>query len=292
METVGVVGAGVMGLTAARTLSEGGHALAVFDPSPKARDAARSLGAGLAATPGEVAEAAEVVLMFLPGPEQVTSCVAGSDGLLSASQPGMILVDMSTVDPATTRSMAALATERGVGYLDAPVLGRPVSVGKWALPVGGRKEHLDRCRPVLRLLAANIMHVGESGSGNKIKLLNQLMFGAINAMTAEMMAVSERLGVPAKSLYDTITASQAGTVSNLFIELGRKIISEDYEDPTFSVDLLCKDVRLAIDMAREAGAPPLLARTVQFLNEVAQSQGLGGKDTSMMWKIYGPMWGP
>ncbi len=193
---------------------------------------------------------------------------------------------------ATTGAMAALATERGVGYLDAPVLGRPSSVGKWALPVGGRKEHLDRCRPVLRLLAANIMHVGESGSGNKIKLLNQLMFGAINAITAEMMAVAERLGVSPKFLYDTIMASQAGTVSNLFIELGRKISSEDYENPTFSVDLLCKDVRLAIDMAREAGAPPLLARTVQFLNEVAQSQGLGGKDTSMMWKIYGPMWGP
>jgi 3-hydroxyisobutyrate dehydrogenase-like beta-hydroxyacid dehydrogenase len=81
-------------------------------------------------------------------------------------------------------------------------------------------------------------------------------------------------------------------VSNLFIELGRKISAEDYDNPTFSVELLIKDVRLAIDMAKEGGAPPLLAQTVQFLNEVARTQGLGGKDTSVMWKVYGPIWGP
>ena len=119
-----------------------------------------------------------------PGPVQIVECVAGPTGLLQTARPGQIIVDMSTVDPGTTQRMATLAREKGVGYVDAPVLGRPARVGKWALPVGGRPEDLERCRPILEVIAAKVMHIGESGSGNKIKLLNQMMFSAINAMTA------------------------------------------------------------------------------------------------------------
>jgi len=107
----------------------------------------------------------------------------------------LVIVDMSTVDPGVTRRMSETALQKGVGYLDAPVLGRPAAVGNWALPVGGRAHDLDQCRPILELVAAKIFHIGESGSGNKVKLLNQLMFGAINAMTAEMMAVAEKIGI-------------------------------------------------------------------------------------------------
>jgi 3-hydroxyisobutyrate dehydrogenase/2-hydroxy-3-oxopropionate reductase len=144
---------------------------------------------------------------------------------------------------------------------------------------------------VLALLAPNIFHIGPSGSGNQVKLLNQLMFGAINAMTAEMMAIAEKVGVPPKLLYETITASQAGTVSNLFKELGARIAADDYANPTFSVDLLIKDVHLAVEMARSHGAPPILARSVEFLNEAARAQGLGSADTAAMWKCYRAFWG-
>jgi 3-hydroxyisobutyrate dehydrogenase-like beta-hydroxyacid dehydrogenase len=186
--------------------------------------------------------------------------------------------------------MAELASQRGVGYLDAPVLGRPAAVGTWALPIGGTPKEIERCTPILGLFAAKLFHVGGPGSGNKVKLLNQLMFSAINAMTAEMMAVAEKVGISPKFLFETIMASQAGTVSNLFKELGTRIAKDDYQDPTFSVDLLCKDVRLAIEMAKEANAPPLLAATIQFANEVAQAQGFGQKDTAIMWKMFGKLW--
>lgn len=291
LEKTGLIGAGVMGLTAGRRLLEGGRPVLVYDSSSRACERARQAGAEVASSLAEVAGLCQVILMFLPGPEQVSACVAGKEGLLVSCRAGSVLVDMSTVDPKTSVRMAQLAGERGVGYLDAPVLGRPASVGRWALPVGGAKEDLERCMPVLARLAATVIHVGGSGSGNKIKLLNQMMFGAINAMTAEMMAVSERVGIAPRFLFHTITSSQAGTVSNLFVELGKKISAEDYEEPTFSVDLLCKDVRLALEMARETGAPPILTRTIQFINEVAQAQGLGDKDTSIMWKVFGKIWG-
>jgi 3-hydroxyisobutyrate dehydrogenase-like beta-hydroxyacid dehydrogenase len=220
----------------------------------------------------------------------VKSCVAGPEGLLSTAKPGSVIVDMSTVDPGTSRELWQMAQPAGVGYLDAPVLGRPASVGKWALPVGGTQADLDKCAPVLSLIAARFFLIGGPGSGNKIKLLNQMMFGAINAMTAEMMAVAEKAGIAPKLLYETITASQAGTVSNLFKELGEKIALNQFDDPTFSVDLLCKDVRLAVEMAQAVNAPPLLARTIQFLNEMAQSQGLGSKDTAIMWQSFKKIW--
>ena len=134
------------------------------------------------------------------------------------------------------------------------------------------------------------MHVGEVGSGHTIKLLNQMMFGAINAMTAEMMAVAHKMGVSPKLVYETITASQAGTVSNLFKELGARVVEDDYADATFSVDLLIKDVQLGLDMAAEFGAPPLLGRMVSFLNETARSQGYGNQDTAVMWKAVEACW--
>ena len=290
MKPVGLVGAGTMGLAAGRKILEAGRSLLAFDVTPGAKEKARSLGAGVAGTPAEVGRQADVVLMFLPGPKEVEACVSGRDGVLEGSHPGLVIVDMSTVDPGVTRRMAETAFQKGVGYLDAPVLGRPASVGNWALPVGGRSQDLDPCRPVLELIAAKIFHIGESGSGNKVKLLNQLMFGAINAMTAEMMAIAEKLGIAPKLLFETISSSQAATVSNLFKELGGRIASENYENPTFTVNLLIKDVHLAVEMAKAGDAPPVLGRSVELINEIARAQGFGDSDTSIMWKSVRRIW--
>jgi 3-hydroxyisobutyrate dehydrogenase-like beta-hydroxyacid dehydrogenase len=290
METIGLIGVGVMGRTVAAKVIEGGYPVLAYDVSSGCIEKAAALGAAIAPTPADVARQARIVLMLLPGPAEVKACVAGPGGLLDAALPGTVVVDMATSDPATTVEMAELARARSVGYVDAPVLGRPSTVGKWALPAGGRPEEIERCRTVLALFAAHVPHVGPSGSGHKIKLLNQMMFGAINAMTAEMMAVAERIGIAPKLLFDTITLSQAGTVSNLFKELGGRVAEGRYEDPTFTVDLLIKDVALGVKMAREGGAPPILGRTVELINEVARAQGLGPSDTSAMWQSYLHLW--
>jgi 3-hydroxyisobutyrate dehydrogenase len=279
-----------MGRKAAEKILQAGYALFVFDASPVSLEKARTIGAETASSPMEISRRASTILMFLPGPKEVEDCVVGPKGLLNEGTEESIIVDLSTVDPGITSRMAEAGLARGVGYLDAPVLGRPTSVGKWALPVGGEREYLDKCRPVLHLLAEKIFHIGPSGSGNRVKLLNQMMFGAINAMTAEMMAIADRMGIPPGLLYETISASQAATVSNLFQELGRRISVEDYADPTFTVDLLEKDVRLAIRMAEESNARPILAGTVARINEKMQSEGFGRSDTSIMWKGYGKIW--
>lgn len=291
MNKVGIIGTGVMGLSVARQLIEAGLPLTVYDAFGPSLRKAEEIGANIVENAALVAKQSDVVLIFLPGPAEVASCVTGENGLLSASRTGLLIVDMSTVDPASTRAMSEAARSKGVGYLDVPVLGRPATIGKWALPAGGDKEDLDRCEPLLRLFAAHVIHIGNSGSGNKVKLLNQMMFGAINAMTAEMMAVSSAMGVSPKLLFETIAASQAGTVSNLFKELGERISCDNYENPTFTVDLLIKDVRLGIQMAKEHQAPPLLTQAVETINEISRAQGFGKNDTSIMWKSYASIWG-
>ena len=290
MSTIGIIGSGVMGRAAAEKLIKSGYLLVAFDTAPPALEKITALGAERASSPAEIAARADIILMFLPGPAEVEACVAGPDGVLQAARSGTVIVDMSTVDPGITLRMYQASRSQEVGYLDAPVLGRPVSVGNWGLPVGGSEEDLRSAHPVLQKLASKIFLVGPSGTGNKIKLLNQLMFGAINAMTAEMMAVASRIGIEPKLLYETITASQAGTVSNLFKELGGRIATGNYENPTFTVDLLVKDVKLAAQMACDHGAPPLLARSLEFMNEMAQVQGFGSEDTAVMWKSVKRMW--
>lgn len=290
MKSIGIIGTGVMGLTVASKMIADGYRVVAFDSSQKAAAKGRSCGLEMVQKPEDVALAVNVVLLFLPGPEQVIDCVASRGGLLSALPAGSVIADMSTIDPGTTVRMAATALEKNIGYLDAPVLGRPATVGNWAIPVGGRKEDLEICRPVFERIAANIFHIGPSGTGHKVKLLNQMMFGAINAMTAEMMAVASTLGISPNVLYETIAASRAGTVSNLFIELGSRIAGENYDDATFTVDLLVKDLKLAVKMAEENHSPPILGKTVELINEIAQSQGFGSYDTSIMWKSYSKIW--
>ena len=291
MIKVSIMGAGVMGLCVTRKLISAGYPVAVFDVSAEARTRAASQGAAACDTIAQAVKDTPLVLMFLPGPKEIAACVTGERGILQSIPPGAVIVDHSTVDPATSQKMARAAREKGVGYLDAPVLGRPSIVGNWTLVVGGEPADLEKCRPVLQVLSENISYQGPSGSGNKVKLLNQLMFGAINAITAEVMAIAEKMGIAPGDFYKTIAATRAGTVSNLFKELGARVAEERYDLPTFSVALLNKDMRLAIEMAKEHSAPPVVSRAVEFLNEVALAQGLANYDTAVMWKCFQKLWG-
>lgn len=163
---IGVVGAGVMGRRAAETLAAAGHQVFVYDVAP---GATAGLSAGLTPLPAlaDVASKTSIVLMYLPGPREVADCVAGPDGLLEHAQPGATIVDQSTVDPETSQHMWTLADAKSVAYLDAPVLGRPAMVGKWSLVVGGRAADVERCTSVLKVLAANVFHIGPAGSATR-----------------------------------------------------------------------------------------------------------------------------
>lgn len=281
---VGVVGLGTMGSEMVRALLGASHEVIVHDVSKETVERVVEAGARETGSSAEVGAASRVVLLSLPMPEHVVEVVAGEYGLLSSPAEGLVVVDTSTVDPDTTRRMAAEAAKAGVGYLDAPVLGRPDACGRWTMPVGGDAGTLERVRPALEALGG-IAHVGGSGSGNATKLLNNLMFGAINAVTAEVFAAAERVGVSPERFYETVAASDAATVSNLFRALGPKILERDFS-PTFAMSLLDKDNRLAVEMMERAGAPVMVGDMVKSLNGLALAAGHSGEDTSALVKVY------
>ncbi|NLE77022.1 MAG: NAD(P)-dependent oxidoreductase, partial [Chloroflexi bacterium] len=283
---VGLVGVGTMGSRIAKAVIDGGHHLVARDIDPKAEALARELGAEVVSSPKAVAQKAEVILLSLPLPKDVAEVLLREgDGLLAGTKAGQVIVDMSTVDPISTQHNYEIAMKQGVGYLDAPVLGRPQGIGKWTLPVGGDAEPLRKAQPILNLLAKKADRVGPSGWGDLIKVLNNMMFAAINSITVEIMALASKMGMDPKVLYETIANSGAASVSNLFVELGPKILERDF-DPRFTVDLLHKDVSLGIDMAKAVKAPLFIAPACQLLNEMGRAKGVGDRDTSILVNIY------
>jgi len=288
-QKVAFIGVGTMGRIMLERAMGAGYSAVVVDPSPAATDAAGQAGAEGVRSPREAAERAKWIVMSLPAPRQVQEVLHGEDGLLQSLSDGHIVVDTSTVDPSTSEKAAEACRFRGAFYLDAPVLGRPASVGKWVLPVGGDGQALDRITPLLETFAARVVHVGASGSGHAFKLLNQLMFSAINGITAEVFAVADKVGISRQKFYEVISSSGAATVSGLFLECGRKIVEGDYQ-PVFSVDLLCKDAGLGLDMATGAGAPPIISTAVQMCNRLAQAQGMGSLDTSALARVFGGLY--
>jgi len=282
---VGIIGVGTMGFKMAGKLTNAGYAVFARDIDEVAEERARKLGAKVVNSPKEVAEYAEIILLSLPMPSDVKEVVFGEDGILTNPKNNRIIVDLSTVDPFSTQHNAEEAKKVGVGYIDAPVLGRPQKCGNWTLPVGGGKKDLEKVRKVLEILAAKIIYVGPSGYGNIVKLLNNMMFGAINSVTAEILAICTKLGMSPKVLYETIANSGAASVSNLFRELGPKILNRDFE-PLFAIDLLHKDVRLGIQMAKQVGVPLFVSEANQRLNEMTKLMGFGKEDTASVIKVY------
>lgn len=282
-ERIAVLGLGTMGGRAAAALSEAGRTVTGFDPAPEARERAAEVGVSVAESAAAAIVGAEVVIVSVPKPEHVLELV---DGALQSAAPGTVVVDLSTIDPGTAKRAASSLGERGVVYLDSPVLGRPAGVGGWTLVVGGDAAAIEQVTPLLEsALARRVVRVGETGAGSVVKLLNNLMFGAINAVTAEAMEIGRRSGLDPQAFVDAVIDSGAATVSNLFRDIAPRIASGD-DDPVFSLDLLAKDNRLAIQLARDSGVASPIADAVGGVNERAVELGFGTRDSIAVIRAY------
>ena len=282
---VGLNGIGTMGLPMAQRLLEAGHQVFGRELAPDAEQKAKDAGVTILGSPAAVAESAEVIILSLPRPADICDVVEGPSGLLDTINKDKVVADTSTIDPFTTKRLSKKVAAKKAGYLDTPVLGRPHMCGQWTLPIGGEERFIGIAKPALECIASRLIPVGQSGNGHIVKLLNNLMFGAINSAAAEMFAVGSRAGISPRVLYEAIAESGAATVSNLFIELGKKIIERDFS-PAFAIDYLHKDMGLGIEMAHLCGMPSICFRGCQQLNEMARALGFGAEDTSAGIKVY------
>lgn len=278
-----MIGLGTMGRRIAASIAATGHEVVGFDPEPEAREAARGNGVSVHGNVDEALAGAELVVLSLPRPEHVLELTHGPLSSVSCT-----IADMSTIDPGTAHVAARMLRAHRATYVDVPVLGRPDKVGHWTLPAGGQSEEVEFVRSVLEgSVAKAVIRVGEVGAGHTVKLLNNLMFGAINTVTAEVISISERSGLDPGTFVRTVAESGAATVSGLFKEIAPKMIEGDY-DPAFSLGLLAKDNKLATGLAHEVGAPSFLADIVDQVNSGALEYDaeLAKKDTGSVLEYY------
>ena len=287
MARVAFIGLGTMGLPMARNLLAAGHELIAVDADP-AR--AALLGAPVAATPAEAAHASDVALLSLPSAAAVEEVVLGSVGLRAGAAPrGFAVVDMSTGPPALARTLAAELARAGIDSLDAPVSGGPrgAETASLTVMVGGSPEAFAARRPLLEALGSLVVHVGPAGAGQAAKLCNNLIAGATMVAIAEACAVAERERIDPAVLYDLLTRS-TGDSRVLRTRFPVEGVSPDHPasrdyEPLFSLDLMAKDLELALALAAAHGVETPLATTSQERYRQAQERGAGALDYSAVY---------
>lgn len=270
---VGFVGLGAMGRPMARRLLSRGYALTVYDVVPDAIEPVRAAGATPATSPEAVAAASDVVVTMLPDSPDVQAAVLGPDGVLAGLRPGAVLIEMSTIAPAVTRQVAEAVTAAGCRMLDAPVgrTSRHAEEGDLLIMVGGEASLLDEVRPILECFGHDIVHCGPPGSGETMKLVNNLLTSSIVAANAEALVLGVAAGLELETVL-SVLRSTAASNTHLRSTYAEKALRRDFT-PGFATRLAIKDVRLALELASGLRLPVGVGAAAQQLLAQAAAQG-------------------
>jgi 3-hydroxyisobutyrate dehydrogenase len=271
---VGFIGLGIMGGPMAANLLAAGYELTVWNRTAAKTEPLAAAGARMAGSPAEVAAASEVTFTCVTASADVEAVVLGPGGVIEGATPGSIVVDCSTIAPATARKVHARLAERGVAMLDAPVSGGDVGAkaGTLAIMVGGDAETFERALPVLRAIGKTIVHVGPPGAGQVVKLCNQVAGGLNLLAMAEAISLCRRSGVDPAKMLEVVSAGAAG--SWMLQHLGPRAVAGDFA-PGFMVDLMQKDLGLVLEAAHETHTPLPGSALVRQLFEMLQARGRG-----------------
>ena len=291
---VGFIGTGTMGQPMMANLVKKGFAVLAFDVAPAALANAARAGAATAGSAAEVVKACEVVVTVLPSVSHVVAAYLEKGGILEGLAAGRLCIDMSTIDPGTSRRVAEAVRARGGRFVDAPVSGGVprAEEGTLAIMVGGDARDVEEARPVLAAMGTNIFHVGAVGSGEVAKLCNNLIAGVAAVAVSEAFRIAEGFGVDPKVLTEVIGKSSGNTwvMENMHPVPGlvAKAASSRGYAPGFTTDLMAKDLGLAVNAARELRVPLAVAPAAQQILRLASSHGHGRQDFSVVYEFLKP----
>ena len=289
---IGFIGLGHMGGPMAANLMKAGHSLTVFDLSKAALQVATDAGARVAKSPRDAVENSEVVITMLPAAAHVKAVYLNDDGVLAGVRPGVPLIDSSTIDPATAKLVAEAARKQGNPFADAPVSGGTggAQAGTLTFMVGADEALFETLKPVLAGMGKNMVHCGETGTGQIAKICNNLLLGISMIGVAESMKLGASLGIDPNKLASIINTStgrcwSADTCNPYPNVLPNAPSSRGYTGG-FGADLMLKDLGLAVDAARQVKQPIILGALAQQLYQTMSMQGLGGLHFSAIIKLY------
>jgi 2-hydroxy-3-oxopropionate reductase len=282
--TIGFIGLGIMGRPMAKNLIAAGYKLVVYDKYAKTGDL-EALGAGAASSGRETAAASDIVITMLPNSPHVKEAVLGAGGVIEGIKPGAIVVDMSSIAPETSRELEAALKAKGAAFLDAPVSGgEPKAIdGTLAIMAGGDQKTFDAVKPVLEKMGSSVTLTGAAGSGNVVKLANQIIVALNIAAVSEAFVLAAKAGVDPVKVFDAIKGGLAGsTVMNAKIPM---ILDGNFK-PGFRIELHIKDLQNALDTAHAMGVPVPLTASVMEILQALRTEGLSGDDHSAIVRYY------
>ena len=275
---IGFIGAsGLMGHGMARNLLAQGHELVITVHRNRERVGdLLAAGAAEAADPAALAAECEVVLLCVTGSPQVEAVMLDARGVLAGARAGLVVVDTSTSEPASTEVLRGRAAAAGVTFVDAPLARTPVEAeaGRLNVMVGAEPAVFERLQPVLRCFAENVFHVGGPGAGHVIKLLNNFIAQSICTATAEAFAVGQRAGIDPRKLVELVGA---GPVNNGLFQAMAKTLGGQMDGLKFELDNARKDVRYYTHLAEGLGIPTVVGEAVHQSLTLASALGHGRK---------------
>jgi 3-hydroxyisobutyrate dehydrogenase-like beta-hydroxyacid dehydrogenase len=284
---VGFIGLGTMGLPMVTNLVNAGHPVVGYDVSPAALQAAGALrGVETAGSPRAVAERVEVLFTCLPNDEIVRQAYLGPDGVAAGGRPGLVTCDCSTVSPEATLEVHRALAARGIGHMDTPMLGsQPQAVsGEIFFIVGGDAVNLPRIEPYLRAMGKLHLHVGPIATGNRIKLMHNGLAAVVSVAVAEALGTCARAGVDPYVLYEVVCKGGGMAYGTYWERRAKRVVDGEFS-PTFMLQHMVKDARLALEHAARLGVPtPLLAETERTYEE-ALAEGWGQQDFSAVSRV-------
>ena len=285
MQRVGFIGTGLMGRAMSLVLLKAGFPLTVWNRTPGKADEVLKAGAAWAGSPAEVAAASDAVITMVTDSTASEQVICGPNGVLESARPGLSLVDMSSIAPEMSRTLAGRARERGVSMLDAPVTGNPkvAAAGKLGIMVAGPEETFERCRPIFEAMAAKIVYVGpENGLGTTLKLINNLILGVAIQASAEALVLAAKAGIDPRKVMEI--TSVGGARTGAMETRGPWMVERNF-DPHFSANNMYKDLSNAMKLADGCGAVlPTAAISLEMLR-AARAQGDGERDSCVVLTV-------
>jgi len=280
---LGYIGLGLMGRPMSLRLLAAGYALTVWNRSRDKLAPLTAKGARAADSPAGVARAADIVMMCVTDQFAAEEVLFGADGIAAGGAAGKLVLDFSSIAPASARAFAArLERECGMGLVDAPVSGGTVGAeqGTLAIMAGGKPEHIERARPVVAHLAQRFTRMGDAGAGQVTKLCNQVIVGCLFPVIAEAVRLAEAAGVDARALPQAL---QGGFADSLPLQVfGARMAARQFEPPLGAVSIMLKDLENAARVATDARVPLPMARTAAELYRLLVAQGRGEHEPSVL----------
>jgi len=285
---IAFIGVGIMGKPMAKNLIDAGYELVVYDINQDAVNEVVDYGAETADSPKEAAERTEVIITMLPDSPQVKEVALGDEGLIEGVKQGQIYIDMSSIEPLVTQEVAEKLREKGVKMLDAPVSGgQPGAIeGTLAIMVGGPEKVFEECREILKVMGKNVVRVGDIGSGQTTKLVNQIIVAINIAAMSEALILGKKAGVNPRNIYKAIRGGLAG--SNVLDAKAPLITNRKFE-PGFRIDLHIKDLANVFRTSHQLNVPLPLTSLVMEMMQALKVEGHGGLDHGALALFYEKM---